>query len=276
MKHLVSVLGVLVVLAVVGVAQTPQAPTSNPQQPPPQQPPPTAKPQPSRASGGGGTTLSVQVTDRSGNPIGDVAVRVGGPVDRSGSTGQDGALGFRSMRAGTYRLRFEREGFTTLEREVVMRNQAADVSVALTAAPVKPAPVAPPPQQTPPPPPPRTPKAVEPHNLSLPDYLDKNLIGSEPVKTSLLACAEGGTAVLLQVRDPLSDRQHAEADELLYVVAGSGILRIRNQDTKMEAGHFALVPRGMTHSLRRNGRTPIVLLSVLAGPACTETTPPVR
>ena len=219
--------------------------------------------------------MSVQFTDRSGNPIGDVAVRVGCPVDRSGSTGQDGAVGFRSMRAGTYRLRFERDWFTTLEREVVMRNQAADVSVALTAAPSKPAPVAPAPEP-PPPPPVRTPKAVEPHNLSLPDYVVKNMIGSEPVKTSLVACAEGGTAVLLQIRDPLSDRQHAEADELLYVVAGSGILRMRNQDTKMGPGHFALVPRGMTHSLRRDGRTPMVLLSVLAGPACTETTPPVR
>jgi mannose-6-phosphate isomerase-like protein (cupin superfamily) len=156
-----------------------------------------------------------------------------------------------------------------------MRNQAADVSVALTAAPSKPAPVAPAPQP-PPPAPARTPKAVEPHNLSIPDYLDKNLIGSEPVRTSLLACAEGGTAVLLQVRDPLSDRQHAEADELLYVVAGSGILRMRNQDTKMAPGHFALVPRGMTHSLRRDGRNPMIALSVMAGPPCTETTPPVR
>ena len=284
MKYPVSVLGVLVVLAAVAVAQTPPPPTTAkppqqqppPQQPPPQQPPPPApKPQQPRAAAVGGPTLSVQVTDRSGNPIGDVAVRVGGPVDRSGSTGQDGAVGFRSMRAGTYRLRFERDGFTTLEREVVMRNQAADVSVALTAAPSKPAPVAPAPEP-PPPPPARTPRAVEPHNLSLPDYLDKNLIRSEPVKTSLLACAEGGTAVLLQVRDPLSDRQHAEADEMLYVIAGSGILRIRNQDTKMAFGHFALVPRGMTHSLRRDGRNPMVLLSVLAGPACTETTPPVR
>jgi mannose-6-phosphate isomerase-like protein (cupin superfamily) len=267
MKSLLSVLGVTVVLAVGAVAQTPPA-----TQPAPQAKP-QAKPQPRASSAG--VTLSVQVTDRSGNPIGDVSVRAGGPVDRSGSTGQDGTIGFRAMRAGTYRLRFERDGFTTLEREVVLRNQSADVSVSLTAAPVKPAPPAP---VQPPPPvaPVRTPRAIEPRSLSIPDYLDKNLIGSDPVKTSLLACMEGGTAVLLQVRDPLSDRQHADADEVLYVVAGAGILRIRNQDTKMQPGHFALVPRGVPHSLRRDGRNPMIAVSVLAGEPCTETTPPVR
>ena len=116
---------------------------------------------------------------------------------------------------------------------------------------------------------------MEPHSLSIPDYLDKNLIGSEPVKTSLLACADGGTAVLLQVREPLNDLQHAEADEILYVVAGAGILRMRNQETKMAPGHFALVPRGVSHTLRRDGRNPMIAVSLLAGTPCTETTPPV-
>ena len=273
--------GIVVALAAVVVAQTPQAPPQTPPQAPPTAPPTTpstAKPQPRpTVSASASTTLAVQVTDKSGNPIGDVAVRVGGPVDRSGTTGQDGTIGFRAMRAGTYRLRFEREGFTTLEREVVMQSRPADVSVALTAAPVKPASPPPAPEPTlPSPAPVKNPRAVEPNHVSLQDYLDRNLIGSEPIKTSLLACADGGTAVLLQVREPLSDRQHADADEMLYVVAGSGILRVRNQDTKMGPAHFAFVPRGMTHSLRRDGRNPMIVLSVLAGPGCTETTPPVR
>lgn len=269
-------------LAVAAAAQTPTqapaapqpttpAPSSKPQTTPPQ-----VKPQPRVSSAA--VTLSVQATNRSGDPISDVMVRTSGPVERTGSTGQDGTVVFRSMRAGTYRLRFESEAYTTFEREVTMRNQAMDVSVALTAAPPPPKPVAPAPvSPTPPPAPARTPRAVAPHIMSIADYLDHNLVSSsEPSKTSLLGCAEGGTAVLLQVRDPLSELQHAESDEILYVVAGDGVIRMRNEDRKIVPGHFALVPRGMAHSLRRSGRNPLILLSVMAGEPCKETGPPAK
>lgn len=269
MKHSFHVLSfaALLIFAVAGEArqQTPPAqPAPQPSQP--QQKPRTA--QPSRG-GGGGSTLTVEVTDKSGNGLAAVHVAAAGPVDRSGETGQTGSIAFRSMRGGTYRLRFEHEGFTTLERELVMRGgQSTTVSVALTAAPVKPAP-APEPPPAPDPEPARSTRVVEPRSLSLLDFLDKNLIGGEPQKTTLLACAEGGTARLVQVRDPL-DEEHADVDEILYVVAGGGTVRMRNQDTRMSAGHFALVPRGMPHSLRREGRNPLILLSVLAGSPCDE------
>ncbi len=267
-----SIVGVVGLLATIVAAQTPAPQPATPQTAQPS--PPATKPAAPRVSAGG-SALAVQATDHSGNPVADVSVRVTGPVDRTGTTARDGSVTFRSMRAGTYRLRFEHETFITLERELTMRAQATDVSVALTAAPPKPQPVAP--VVAPPPPPAaKSSRAVEPHSLSIPDYLDKNLIGSEPVKTSLLACADGGTAVLLQVREPLNDLQHAEADEILYVVAGAGILRMRNQETKMGPGHFALVPRGVSHTLRRDGRNPMIAVSLLAGTPCTETTPPVR
>ena len=84
------------------------------------------------------------VTDKSGNGIGDVNVAVNGPVDRSGRTAADGSVAFRTMRAGTYRLRFENERYITLEREVVVGARASDVSVALNPAPVPKPVVAPP------------------------------------------------------------------------------------------------------------------------------------
>jgi len=266
-----SIVGVVGLLAAIVAAQGPAPQPTSPQTAQPS--PPATKPAAPRVSAGG-AALAVQATDHSGNPVGDVSVRVTGPVDRTGTTARDGSVTFRSMRAGTYRLRFEHETFITLERELTMRAQPTDVSVALSAAPPKPQPVAP--VVAPPPPPAKSSRVVEPHSLSIPDYLDKNLIGSEPVKTSLLACAEGGTAVLLQVREPLTDLQHAEADEILYVVAGAGILRMRNQETKMAPGHFALVPRGVSHTLRRDGRNPMIAVSLLAGTPCTETTPPAR
>ena len=103
-------------------AQTPPAQTPPPQTPPPQgQTPAPPRTAPRAATSTPSTsTLAVQATDKSGNGIQGVAVAVSGPVERSGLTGGDGAISFRSMRAGTYRLRFEHEKYITLEREVVM------------------------------------------------------------------------------------------------------------------------------------------------------------
>jgi mannose-6-phosphate isomerase-like protein (cupin superfamily) len=185
-------------------------------------------------------------------------------------TDTQGSILFRGMRNGTYRLRFEHEGFTTLERELAVRaGQPTTVSASLNAAPAKPEP--PPPAPAPEPvKPARTPRVVEPRSLSLPDFLDKNLIGGQPQKITMLACAEGGTSRLVQVRDPLENQEHADEDELLYVVAGAGVIRIRNQDIKAGPGHFALVPRGVPHNIRREGRNPIILLSILTGTPCEE------
>jgi mannose-6-phosphate isomerase-like protein (cupin superfamily) len=222
-----------------------------------------------------GSVMTVQVTDKSGNPVSGVAVAVTGPVERSAMTGQDGTTAFRSMRAGTYRLRFEHEGFVTLERELTTRAQPSDVSVALNAAPksVKPVePVAPPPPQ----PSARPNRNVEPRTISLVDWVEKNLIGSEPIKSSLLACADGGTATVLQVKDPMPEQTHADNDEMVYVIAGEGFVRIRNQDIKVGPGSFALVPRGVPHTMRRDRRNALIVLSVLAGAPCTDPSPPIK
>jgi hypothetical protein len=154
-------------------------------------------------------------------------VAASGPVDRAGRTATDGKVAFSSMRAGTYRLRFEHEGFITLEREVAVASRVAEVSVALNPAPAPPKPVAPPPPAAP------TPvqqplRAVEPRTLSLIGFVEKNLIGSEPQKTSLLACTDGGTARVLQVKDPMNNQVNPDADQVLYVIAGSGTVRVRD------------------------------------------------
>jgi mannose-6-phosphate isomerase-like protein (cupin superfamily) len=224
------------------------------------------------------STLSVQVTDKSGNGIGNVAVALTGPVERSGTTGPDGSLAFRSMRAGTYRLRFQHDGFITLERELVLTRGAADVAVALNPAPptVKPAaPVAAPVPAPVAPPAARTLKTVEPRAVAMVDFINRNFIGSEPQKLSLLACSDGGTARLLQVKEPLANLQDDTADQLLYVVAGGGVVRVKDQSYKAEAGSglFVVIPRGAPHSIRREGRNPLIALVVAVGPSCTEAAP---
>src|SRR5687768_3714668 len=66
------------------------------------------------------TALSISVTDGKGAPIADAAVRVSGPVDREGATDSNGALRLEGLRTGAYRLRFSREGFITLERDLTV------------------------------------------------------------------------------------------------------------------------------------------------------------
>jgi hypothetical protein len=217
-----------------------------------------------------GPTLSIEVTDRAGESLGDVSVAVTGPVDRSGTTSENGAIVFRAMRAGTYRLRFEHDHFVTLERDVVIGAKPASISAALTPLPEPDVPPEPPPAPQPPPDAAPPPRDIAPRTLSIPDFLDKHLIGGEPHRSTLLGCADGGTARLLQVRDPLEDQQHAGLDEILYIVAGAGVLRIENQDTKVTPGFFALVPRGVPHSIRREGRNPLIALSILMGEPCEE------
>lgn len=243
--------------------------------PPTVPPPPATRPQSRPAAASSSSALSVTVTDKSGNGIGDVNVAISGPVDRSGQTAADGSVAFRSMRGGTYRLRFEHERYITLEREIVVGARASEVSVALNPAPVAKPLIAPPAPVTPPPVQPSK-RTVEPRTLSMSDFLEKNLIGSEPQKTSLFACTDGGTARVLQIKEPLTNHVNADADEVFYVVAGGGSVRVRDLDYKAGPGLFLLIPRGVPVGARREGRNPLIALTVTMGATCTDSAPLAR
>jgi mannose-6-phosphate isomerase-like protein (cupin superfamily) len=258
-------------------AQSPPAQTPPPQTPPQTPAAPRTTPR-AATSTASASTLAVQVTDKSGNGIQGVAVTVSGPVERSGMTSSDGSTSFRSMRSGTYRLRFEHDRYITLEREVTMRG-ASDVSVALNPAPVKPvaAPPPPPQQVAAPVAEQRKLRPVEPRTLSIPDFIDKNFIrSSEPQKTSMIACTDGGAARILQVREPLTNQQNDTADQLLYVVAGAATVRVRDQAYKVDGGWFALIPRGVTYGIERATRNPVISMTVAMGAPCNETMPAAR
>jgi mannose-6-phosphate isomerase-like protein (cupin superfamily) len=277
MKRLLITSAIALGLGNVLSAQAPAPPAPAPSTPAPSTQAPSTAPRPAGRSttSSSSSALSVTVTDKSGNGIGDVNVAVTGPVDRSGRTAADGSVAFRTMRAGTYRLRFENERYITLEREIVVGARASDVSVALNpaAAPkpvvAPPAPVAPPPAQKPG-------RTVEPRTLSMTDFLEKNLIGSEPQKMSLFACTDGGTARVLQIKEPLTNHVNADADEVFYVVAGGGSVRVRDLDYKAGPGLFLLIPRGVPVGARREGRNPLIALTVTMGASCTDSAPLAR
>ena len=213
------------------------------------------------------TTATITVTDLSGTPLGDARVLLIGSLDRSGSTGSNGTIKFDGLRAGTYRLRFEKEGFVLFEREFEWRagGPAPNLSVAL-----RPADAPPPP---PPAPEPAKPAAIPPPGkavtVNLPDFIERNLItNSQPQKVSPISCSGLGNNLLWQVREPWENRQHENADAMLYVVAGEGTLRLGSSDVPVVAGSFTQVPRGTTYSVTRRGRNPLILLATLVGQPC--------
>jgi mannose-6-phosphate isomerase-like protein (cupin superfamily) len=105
--------------------------------------------------------------------------------------------------------------------------------------------------------------------VNLPDFIERNLItNTQPQKVSEISCSGVGQTVLWQVREPWDKRQHADADAMLYVVAGEGTLRLGTTDVAVEAGGFTQVPRGTTYSITRRGRNPLILLAMLVGQPC--------
>jgi mannose-6-phosphate isomerase-like protein (cupin superfamily) len=229
----------------------------------------TAAPKAAPRSAPRPVTLTIQVTDAVGAPLADAQATVTGPVAREGVTTTDGSLRFTNMRPGAYRLRFEREGSVTLEREITIRaGESPTVDVSLTAAPPPlkaPEPVKPAPEPTTTTlPPPGDPKVTP-----VPLFLEKNFIGGrEGRKDSSLGCAATAAATLHQLRDTWSSHMHDDADEWIYVVAGEGTLRIGTADQRLQAGTFSLVPHSISHAVVPQGRNPLIVISVLSGPRC--------
>ena len=100
--------------------------------------------------------------------------------------------------------------------------------------------------------------------LELPDWIQRNLIGrNDPQKEDSRRPDAVMTPSVIQVRDPTRQRGRDDADEILYVIAGEGVLRAGGRDQSLDAGSLAVIPRGVTYTLERRGRNPLIALSVV-------------
>jgi mannose-6-phosphate isomerase-like protein (cupin superfamily) len=259
-------------------AQTPPPPSQQPK--PPAQPAQAPRPRPK--------PMSVQVTvrDPAGAPIPFVHINVAGTVTRIVLTNADGMATLQALPDGTYRVRFEHDNFVTLERDLTLHaGQPHDFEVQMTAAP-EPPPAPEPPRPQPAPAAPAPPPSGPPVTLSIPSYLDKNFIGGrDPLKESVLGCMGAATTRLLQLRDAIAVHTH-DQDEILYVIAGDGAVRIRpangqasngaadshDEANVVAAGSLSIVPRGVPHAIERRGKNPLIVLSTLAGAPCQSAT----
>lgn len=217
-------------------------------------------------------SLVLTVAGESGKPIDDVKVVAHGPADRAGTTGADGVVTLVNLPAGTYRCRITRDGFITLDKEVVIRAGVRATSEAvLNNAPPPPAP----PPAAPPPPPvtksaPSTLKPGQPTTNSISDLGDAMVkaLRNTPTVERDLGCSGATTSKLIMTRENIAAHDHADADEMIYIVAGEATLTLGGKDQPVTPAWFAVVPRGMSHTLTIRGRNPLLVLSVKSGPPC--------
>jgi hypothetical protein len=217
--------------------------------------------------------VRIAVRDQDGALLSGVRLFLSGDSTGEFTTGAAGTAVIPDLKNGVYRVRCEHEGFITLEREFTLRGGAWNpVDIVLNAAP----PPAAPPITTPSTPPPAQadPQAAAvapggpPVTMSIVDFLDRNFIGREPLKESILACKPSSTVRLLQMREGVARHVHERADEIIYVVAGEGAVHIGEEAAPVRPGSLVVVPNGSDHNFERRGKNPLVIVSTLVGSPC--------
>lgn len=247
----------------------PAAPTPRPAAPAAPTAPATQAP---RRPAAGSATVQVRVTDRSGAPASGVQVTAEGPVSREGVSDAAGQVQFRTMSSGTYRFRASNERFITLEKEVAVRAGTATPPIELSLSAAPPPPPAPEPSPAPAPAPTAnatTAKAGEPRVLSIADLAERSLSGRDAVKMVPVACSGLDNTQMLVLRETLRTQAKEDVDQILYVVAGEAMLSLDGRDQTISSGWYAMVPRGMPHTLTRRGRNPAIVLVTAGGQPCT-------
>ena len=254
----------LLIALMVGLSGTPQTP---PPKPVDTKPAPATQSAPAVRPG----SIDLTVTSQTGALLSGASVRAEGPSSRQGSTGSDGDVILTNVAAGTYRCRIQRDGYITLEKELTVKAGARSAAEAvLSPAPPPPAPVAPPPT------PAAAPPALlpgSPVTVSLVDQLADDLLKSkDAVAEHALGCSGATSAKLIRLRDGLPAHTHADADELLYVLAGDATLTIGGKDQVVAPGWLGIIPRGTSHAVARRGNKTLLVLSIQSGPACPSGT----
>jgi quercetin dioxygenase-like cupin family protein len=59
--------------------------------------------------------------------------------------------------------------------------------------------------------------------------------------------------------------RHPNAEEVLYVVSGSGLHLSEGEPVRQEAGEVVYIPRGEWHGLANDGTEPMTVIAVFAG-----------
>ncbi|WP_436907091.1 cupin domain-containing protein [Halosimplex marinum] len=62
------------------------------------------------------------------------------------------------------------------------------------------------------------------------------------------------------------DNRHADSDQWLYVVSGSGGATVDGEDVRFEAGDLLVIEAGETHEIENDGDEPLETLNLYVPP----------
>jgi mannose-6-phosphate isomerase-like protein (cupin superfamily) len=125
------------------------------------------------------------------------------------------------------------------------------------------------------PPPPSAPSAEvgpkgQPLTLGVVDVLEKDFVGRQARRESVLSCTGNLRTSMIQLNEPMPPRNYEKADAMYYVLGGEGSISLDGRETRLTTNGFASVPRGVSHSFTRRGNRALVLLAVLSGEPCEQ------
>jgi hypothetical protein len=247
------------------------------QQPPAQQPPAKTKapssskaPAKQRRSQASRTvTATVSVTDATGQTLPETTVTMSGPTERDGRTAANGTLHFAGLQPGDYRVRFEREGYITLERELTIKAQPARIDASLSPAPPPPAP----------PPAPKPAVTAGPGHDPLPQvdfditaYLEKNYLSSGAQRVESIACSPTDSVDLVQTNESYTSAAAGARQLVLVTIAGRGHVTAGGRTMSVDArsGTTVTIPRDVGFEATREGNRPLVFVLVQFGEGCEQ------
>jgi hypothetical protein len=268
----IAVLLSSIVAAVIeaGAQTTPAKPPAQPQtgttQTKPAPAPQTRKPATNASTRSG---MAITVADPRGVVLSGVRVEAMGPTQRDGETNSGGQINYPGIMPGLYRLRFSGDGWIMFEREVTLRTgQVVDVDVTLNPAPTPPP--APEPVSQPVVEVPADGPKGETQMIGIEALLEKEFIGKEPRRESLLSCSGSERAMMIQLNGPMPERLYENGDAVYYVLGGEGAATIDGRRSPIKTNDFVSVPRGTAHAIDRTGKRALVLLAVLSGEPCEQ------
>ncbi len=83
-----------------------------------------------------------------------------------------------------------------------------------------------------------------------------------PGKSTTLADNDDHTVILMQVNGVAQLHYHAEHDEIIHVLSGTGVFNLGGIEHPAKPGDLFVVPRNLVHGFRKTGDAPAALLSI--------------
>lgn len=101
--------------------------------------------------------------------------------------------------------------------------------------------------------------------VSVPDWLAKNPLAADaPFHAETISRGEHTTLNIARVRTKLRLHFHKTTEEVVYLISGTGRMRLGERTFDVKAGDSVLIPKGVVHSFENTGAEPAVALSFLS------------